>query len=138
MEKGPKLPRSPACRMFLPPDASILSTCVEFIDFFGSCFVLKSTTEQGDIATNDLAFLAQMSGNSRRLSGTRRDGRRCRPRTTGDSQMRTTSSILAFAFILAGPSMAGSSTGLPGVGTFAYNGSPVATSASQPMVLAAN
>jgi len=52
--------------------------------------------------------------------------------------MRTTSFILAFAFILAGPSMAGSSNrNLPGVGTFTYNGSPVATPASQPMVLAA-
>jgi hypothetical protein len=63
----------------------------------------------------------------------------CRPRTTGDSQMRTTSFILAFAFILAGPSMAGSSDQrLPGVGTFAYNGSPVAMPALQPMVVAAN
>ena len=44
--------------------------------------------------------------------------------------MRTTSFILAFAFIMAGPSMAGSSEqGLPGVGTFAYNGSPVAVPA---------
>ena len=52
--------------------------------------------------------------------------------------MRTTSFILAFAFILAGPSMAGSTDQqLPGVGTFSYNGSPVATPASQPMVLAA-
>ena len=53
--------------------------------------------------------------------------------------MRTISFILAFALILAGPSMAGSSDqGLPGVGTFAYNGSPVTTPASQPMVVAAN
>jgi hypothetical protein len=53
--------------------------------------------------------------------------------------MRTFSFILAFAFILAGPSIAGSSDqGLPGVGTFAYNGSPVAPPASQPMVVAAN
>ena len=52
--------------------------------------------------------------------------------------MRTTSFILAFAFILAGSSMAGSADqGLPGVGTFAYSGSPVATTAAQPMVLAA-
>jgi hypothetical protein len=52
--------------------------------------------------------------------------------------MRTTSFILAFAFILAGPSMAGSSDqNLPGVGTFAYHGSPVVTAASQPMVVAA-
>ena len=42
--------------------------------------------------------------------------------------MRTISFILAFAFILAGPSMAGSSDQhLPGVGTFAYHGSPVAS-----------
>ena len=57
---------------------------------------------------------------------------------TGDSQMRTLSFILAFAFILAGPSMAGSADQtLPGVGTFAYHGSPVAMAAPQPMVVAA-
>ena len=34
--------------------------------------------------------------------------------------------ILAFAFVVAGTSMAGSAeTGLPGIGTFSYNGSPV-------------
>jgi hypothetical protein len=50
--------------------------------------------------------------------------------------MRTISFILAF--VLAGPSMAGSSDQtMPGVGTFAYNGSPVATAASQTMVVAA-
>lgn len=55
---------------------------------------------------------------------------------TGESQMRIFSFILAFAFILAGPSMAGSADQtLPGVGTFAYHGSPVAMAA--PMVLAA-
>ena len=53
--------------------------------------------------------------------------------------MRTISFILAFAFILAGPSMAGSSDqDLPGIGTFSYNGSPVANPAPQPMVVAAN
>ena len=37
--------------------------------------------------------------------------------------MRILSFILAFAFVLAGPSMAGSSENtLPGIGTFAYNG----------------
>lgn len=52
--------------------------------------------------------------------------------------MRTISFILAFAFILAGPSMAGSSeNGLPGIGTFAYNSAPVAISGPQPMVVAA-
>ncbi len=52
--------------------------------------------------------------------------------------MRTLSFILAFAFVLAGPSMAGSSNGtLPGIGTFAYTGSPIANSASQAIVVAA-
>lgn len=52
--------------------------------------------------------------------------------------MRTFSFILAFAFVLAGPSMAGSADpSLPGVGTFAYHGSPVTTAAPQPMVVAA-
>jgi hypothetical protein len=51
--------------------------------------------------------------------------------------MRTTSFILAFAFMLAGPSMAGSSDqNLPGVGTFTYQGSAVVTPVS-PMVVAA-
>jgi len=52
--------------------------------------------------------------------------------------MRTTSFILAFALLLAGPSMAGSSDQhLPGVGTFAYHGSPIANAASPSMVVAA-
>ncbi|WP_375414065.1 hypothetical protein [uncultured Bradyrhizobium sp.] len=51
--------------------------------------------------------------------------------------MRTISFILAFAFILAGPSMAGSSdASLPGVGTFSYSGSPVVSAA--PAAVAAN
>jgi hypothetical protein len=58
-------------------------------------------------------------------------------KTTGDSQMRTLSFFLAFAFVLAGASIAGSlDGGLPGIGTFAYNGSPIATSAPQAMVVA--
>jgi hypothetical protein len=51
--------------------------------------------------------------------------------------MRSISFMLAVAFVLIGSSLAGSSdNGLPGVGTFSYNGSPIATSA--PMVVAAN
>jgi hypothetical protein len=55
----------------------------------------------------------------------------------GDGQMRSLSFIiLAFGFVLAGLSMAGSvDSGLPGVGTFSYNGSPV-TVASQPLMIA--
>ena len=50
--------------------------------------------------------------------------------------MRTISFILAFAFVVAGSSMAGSAeNGLPGIGTFSYNGSPVV--ASHSLVVAA-
>jgi hypothetical protein len=64
--------------------------------------------------------------------------RRTSPATKpGDRQMQTLSFILAFAFILVGPSMAGTSdSGLPGIGTFAYNGSPIAASIPQPIVVA--
>jgi hypothetical protein len=51
--------------------------------------------------------------------------------------MRTISFILAFAFILAGPSIAGSTDNVPGVGTFAYNGSPILPMPAS-MVVAAN
>ena len=55
----------------------------------------------------------------------------------GDSQMRTLGFILALAFVVAGSSLAGSSkAGLPGVGTFAYNGSPIAASAEAIVVAA--
>jgi hypothetical protein len=56
---------------------------------------------------------------------------------TGDSQMRTLSVILAFAFVVAGSSIAGSSDTLPGIGTFAYSGSPVAALTAEAMVVAA-
>ena len=51
--------------------------------------------------------------------------------------MQTLSFILAFAFMLICPALAGNSdSGRPGIGTFAYNGSPVAVSVSQPIVIA--
>jgi hypothetical protein len=55
---------------------------------------------------------------------------------TGDRQMRTLSFLLAFAF-MAVPSMAGSTDTLPGIGTFAYNGPPIAIAAPQSLVVAA-
>lgn len=52
--------------------------------------------------------------------------------------MRAVSFILAFAFVLAGSSWAGSPDGnLPGVGTFQYSGSPVTVPAAQPIMIAA-
>jgi hypothetical protein len=56
---------------------------------------------------------------------------------TGDSQMQTLSFIIAFALVVAAPSLAGSAeSSLPGVGTFAYSGSSVANSAPQAIVVA--
>ena len=52
--------------------------------------------------------------------------------------MRALSFILAFGFVLAGSSLAGAPDGnLPGIGTFQYSGSPITTTAPQPIVLAA-
>lgn len=52
--------------------------------------------------------------------------------------MRMLSLILAFGFVLAGSSFAGTPDGsLPGVGTFQYSGSLLTTTAPQPIVLAA-
>jgi len=51
--------------------------------------------------------------------------------------MRTLSFIIAFAFVIAGSSMAGSVDNLPGIGTFAYTGSPVVPLASNPIIVAA-
>jgi hypothetical protein len=49
--------------------------------------------------------------------------------------MRTISFILAFGFLLAGPSMAGSyDSSLPSPGAFSYSGSPIVSSS----VIAAN
>jgi len=52
--------------------------------------------------------------------------------------MRTISFILAFAFVLAGPSLAGSVDNSPGIGTFSYSGSPVVPSMLRAIVVAAN
>jgi hypothetical protein len=51
--------------------------------------------------------------------------------------MKTLSIILAFVFVVAGSSLAGSSdTSPPGIGAFAYNGSPIVSSAPEAIVVA--
>ncbi len=52
--------------------------------------------------------------------------------------MRALSLILAFGFVLAGSSFAGSPDGnLPGVGTFQYSGTPVTITPARPIMVAA-
>jgi hypothetical protein len=51
--------------------------------------------------------------------------------------MKTLSFMLAFAFGLACPTLAGSpDIGPKGVGTFAYNGSPIAVSSARAILIA--
>ena len=53
--------------------------------------------------------------------------------------MRTLGFMLLLAFVVAGASIGGSSdTSLPGVGTFAYSGSPVAASTPETIFVAAH
>jgi len=50
--------------------------------------------------------------------------------------MRALSYIIAFAFVLGGPSLAGSADrDMPGVGTFTYCGSPIVTPAPDVVAL---
>jgi hypothetical protein len=52
--------------------------------------------------------------------------------------MQALSVILVMAFMVVCPALAGNSdSGRPGIGTFAYRGSPIAASVSQPIVVAA-
>ncbi len=46
--------------------------------------------------------------------------------------MQALSTMIAVVFVLTGPSLAGSTDrDLPGIGTFAYGGSPILTAAPQ-------
>jgi hypothetical protein len=55
---------------------------------------------------------------------------------TGDRRMSSLSLVLALAFVLAASSMAGQPAArLPGIGTFAYNGSPIVTQTPQVIVV---
>jgi hypothetical protein len=55
-----------------------------------------------------------------------------------ETVMRALSFILAFAFVLAGPALSRSAKtdNLPGVGTFAYSGSPTAAATPSVMTIA--
>jgi hypothetical protein len=75
------------------------------------------------------AFRAEFSKPVMVIKRPTNSGGQRRPGNPERSQMRTVSFILALVFVIAGSSMAGSAeSGLPGVGTFSYNGTPVAPS----------
>jgi hypothetical protein len=108
------------------------------LNLSADCFVGLGTTKQFGRVTKPFPAFAQTSGNNHWLPKEQQKRRTAPADQPGDSQMRTLSFILAFAFVVAGSSIAGTSdAGLPGAGTFAYNGSPVVISAPQPVVVAA-
>jgi hypothetical protein len=97
---------------------------------FLNCVAGHRRRNNSAVRRNHFPLLAQTSGNAAWLSSPQPQRRAAPAATTGDRQMRTLSFILAFAFLVAGPTMAGlSDSSLPGVGTFTYNGSPIVTSA---------
>jgi hypothetical protein len=114
----------PVERAFFP---GVKSNLTEIIEFFGpnvssarsdETILLNDETIfrfRADIRKQPLVISYQRNG-AQRLGLNRRQ------------PMRTISLILGFAFLLAGPSIAGSSDGsLPGIGTFSYNSSPAFT-----------
>jgi hypothetical protein len=106
------------------------------LDYVLNCFVQRSRRNNSPPDETIIRFEAERWKPRMGYQGANKTADRA-DRQTGDSQMRTFSFILAFAYILAGPTLAGSSDGnLPGTGTFAYNGSPIAV-APQAIVVAA-
>jgi hypothetical protein len=102
-------------------------TTLKSLSFLVKMFRRPVPTKQFSQTTKPFSVFKQTSGNSRWLSSYQRTGAQ-RLYLNRRQPMRTISFILGFAFILAGPSIAGSSDGsLPGVGTFSYNSSPAFT-----------
>jgi hypothetical protein len=108
------------------------------LGFFAILFRPVAATKQFPRRRNHFELLAQNSGNAAWLSTLQQQRRTAPAAETGDRQMRTLSFILAFAFVLVGPSIAGSlESSLPGIGTFAYSGSAIVTTAPPAIVVAA-
>jgi len=110
----------------------------EIIEFFERLFRPVSATEQFSCPAKPFpAFRVDIRKRRKIINPTTKTAGSAGSET-GDRQMRTLSFLLAIAFVLAGPSIAGSLDGaLPGIGTFAYHGSPIVTSAPEPIVVAA-
>jgi hypothetical protein len=111
---------------------------VEIIGFSAALFRRAAAAKQFSRTTKPFfAFGAELRKRSMVITSATRtadsagsDNRR--------KSMRTLSFILAVAFVLAGPSIAGSlESSLPGIGTFAYSGSPIVTSVPHSILVAA-
>jgi hypothetical protein len=120
------------------PLADFSSGPLRSLLFSPDCFVPWVPTKQLVPRRNHFSLGAQNSRNRSWLSIGQQSGQWPKNENLGDGQMRSLSFIiLAFGFVLASSSMAGSVEGsLPGVGTFSYNGSPIAAG-SQPLMVAA-
>jgi hypothetical protein len=108
------------------------------LGFFRHCFIRPQRRNNSPGDETILSFWRRTPETPHGYQAHNNSGRTASAAETGDSQMRTFSFILAFAFVLVGPSMAGSLDGsLPGVGTFAYNGSAIVIASSPALVVAA-
>jgi hypothetical protein len=119
----------------MDPSSQCQNHGAEIIQFFGPN-VSSSCCDETILPSDETIFRFRADIRKQPLvisyqpNGTQLDPNRRQP-------MRTISFILGFAFILAGPSIAGSSDGsLPGIGTFSYNSPPALIVA--PTVVAAN
>jgi hypothetical protein len=110
----------------------------EIAHFWANCFIGPWATKQFSCVTKPFsAFGADIRKQRMVTTWTTKTAGNAGGQT-GDSQMRTFSFILAFAVVLVGPSLTGSTeSNLPGIGTFAYTGSPVVASAPHAIVVAA-
>jgi hypothetical protein len=103
------------------------------LEFIQNCFVVNRATKQFAARRNHFPLLVQNRRNRTWLSMQQINVGRS-PETV---KMRIISLVVAFAFVLAGSTVAGTlEDALPGIGTFSYNGSPVAGVA--PIMVAAN
>jgi hypothetical protein len=108
------------------------------LGFSGLCFVPPQRRNNSSFDETISRFSRKLPETAVGYQSDNEDGgqrRKIKPETV---KMRTLSVILAFAFVLAGSSMAGSADqGVPGIGTFAYSGSPIAASVHHTLVVAA-
>jgi hypothetical protein len=102
----------------------------EIIDISQRLFRWTGATKQFPAGGNHFQLRRRTPETAHRYELAQSKRRQRRP-NTGDSRMRSLSVFLALAFVLGGPTLAGTSDGgLPGIGTFGYQASPTLIAAS--------